>query len=73
MPIKDVNSPVNTSNTGRKLSGNIPGFSSGAKSDPGRVDGPRFDNVQPQSQHRAATHQEQPIPSSSPVVIGPED
>ena len=73
MPAREVNSSVNTRNTRSKLSGNIPGFSPGAKSDPGRVGGPRFDNAQPQPQHRAATHQETPIPSSTPVVIGPED
>ena len=73
MPEKEVNSPVNTRNTGSKLSGNIPGFSPGAKSDPGREGGPRFDNVQPQPQHRTATHQETPVPSATPVVIGPED
>src|SRR5262249_34242822 len=38
MPEKDVNSPVNTRNTTSKLSGNIPGFSPGAKSAPGRGD-----------------------------------
>ena len=74
MPEKEVNSPVNTRNTGSKLSGNIPGSSPGAKSDPGREGGPRFDNVQPQPQHRTATHQEEPpIPSSTPVVTGPEE
>ena len=73
MPEKEVNSPVNTHNTGSKLSCNIRGFSPGSKSDPGRVDGPRFDNVQPQPQHRAATHQETPVASSTPIVTGPED
>jgi len=71
MPEREVCRPVNTRNTGSKLRGNIPGFSPGAKSDPGRVGGPRFDNVQPHPQHRAATHQETPVPSATPVVIGP--
>jgi hypothetical protein len=73
MPEREVNSPVNTRNTGSKLSGNIPGFSPGAKSDPGRVEGPQFDNAQPLPQHRTATHKETPVPSSIPVTIGPED
>jgi len=73
MPEKEVNSPVNTRNTGSKLSGNIPGFSPGARSDPGRVGGPTFD-APPEPQHRTATHQEEPpIPSSTPVVTGPEE
>jgi hypothetical protein len=38
MAERDVNSPVNTRNTTSKLSGNIPGFSPGAKSDPSRGD-----------------------------------
>jgi hypothetical protein len=38
MPEKEVNSPVNTRNTASKLSGNIRGFSPGAKSDPSRGD-----------------------------------
>lgn len=71
MPEREVNSPVNTRNTTSKLSGNIPGFSPGAKTDPGREGGPKFDSVQPQ--HRTATHQETPVPSATPVVIGPED
>jgi hypothetical protein len=77
MPEKEVNSPVNTRNTGSKLSGNIPGSSPGAKSDPGREGGPRFDNVQPQPQpqrrDRVATHQEPSVPGSMPIVTGPEE
>jgi hypothetical protein len=38
MAEREVNSPVNTRNTASKLSGNIRGFSPGAKSDPGRGD-----------------------------------
>jgi hypothetical protein len=38
MAERDVNSPVNSRNTASKLRGNIPGFSPGAKSAPGRGD-----------------------------------
>jgi hypothetical protein len=38
MAEREVNSPVNSRNTTSKLSGNIPGFSPGAKSAPGRGD-----------------------------------
>lgn len=38
MAEREVNSPVNSRNTTSKLSGNIPGFSPGAKSAPGRSD-----------------------------------
>jgi hypothetical protein len=38
MAEREVNSPVNSRNTTSKLSGNIPGFSPGAKSDPSRGD-----------------------------------
>jgi hypothetical protein len=34
MGISDVNSPVNSANKASRLSGNIPGFSPGARSDP---------------------------------------
>ena len=78
MSIKDVNCPVNTANTGSKLGDNIPGSSPGAKSVPGREDARAAHSVSPQSQLRApqprtASHQEQPIPGSTPVTIGPED
>jgi len=80
MPEREVNSPVNTRNTTSKLRSNLP-LSPGARSDPGRLEGPRFDNAQPELQpeplpqrrDRTATHQEDPIPSSMPVTTGPED
>jgi len=74
MPEREVNSPVNTRNTGSKLRSNLP-LSPGARSDPGREGGPRFDNAQPEPQRRdrTAAHQEPPIPSSTPVTIGPEE
>jgi hypothetical protein len=72
MPEREVVSPV--TRKGSKV-GSVSGqpLSPGARSDPGRVGGPKFDSVPPQPQHRAATHQEQPIPSSTPVTIGPEE
>ena len=70
MGISEVISPV--TRRGSKVASGQP-LSPGARSDPGREGGPRFDNVQPQPQHRAATHQETPVPSAMPVVIGPED
>ena len=72
MPIKDVNSPVNTCNTGSKLRSSLP-LSPGARNDPRRVGGPKFDSAPSEPQRRTATHQEVPVPSSTPVVTGPED
>jgi hypothetical protein len=73
MSEREVNSPVNTRNTASKLSGNIRGSSPGAKSDPGRAEGPKFDSVPRQPSHaRTSVHQEQPIPSSTPVVTAEE-
>jgi len=74
MPEREVNSPVNTRYTGSKV-GSISGkpLSPGARSDPGREGGPRFDNVQPEPQpqrrDRTTAHQEDPIPSSTPVTL----
>jgi len=70
-----VNSPVNTRNTMSKLRSNQP-LSPGARSDPGRAGGPRFDAGVPTSQLRAtrSAHQEEPpIPGSTPVVVGPAE
>jgi hypothetical protein len=75
MPEREVNSPVNTRNTMSKLSSNRP-LSPGARSNPGRVEGPKFDAV-PTSQLRTtrAAHQEEPaIPAGATTqVTGPED
>jgi len=70
MGISEVCSPV--TRRGSKVASGQP-LSPGARSDPGREGGPKFDSVPPQPQHRAATHQEPSIPSSTPVVVGPED
>ena len=71
MGITEVCSPV--SRKGSKVGSGQP-LSPGARSDPGRVEGPRFDSVPPQPSHaRASMHQEDPIPGSTPVTIGPED
>jgi hypothetical protein len=66
MGISDVCSPV--SRKGSKVGSGQP-LSPGARSAPGD----RQDSVPPQPQHRASTHQEQPIPGSTPVTIGPEE
>jgi hypothetical protein len=77
MPEREVNSPVNTRYTGSKVGsiGSKP-LSPGARSDPGRVEGPKFDAV-PTSQLRTtrAAHQEEPPipPSSTTVTVGPEE
>jgi hypothetical protein len=76
MPEREVESPVNTRNTTSKLTSNLP-LSPGARSNPGRAEGPRFDNAVPQSQLRTtrAAHQEEPAipPSSTTVTVGPEE
>ena len=70
--ISDVYSPV--SRKGSKISGGQP-MSPGARSAPGRGDQTEPPGAQPQLQRRdrVATHQEPPIPSSTPVTIGPEE
>lgn len=70
MGISEACSPV--TRKGSKIASGQP-LSPGARSNPSRVEGPKFDSVPPQPQHRAATHQETPIPSSTPVVVGPKD
>jgi len=66
MPIKDVCSPV--SRKGSKVGAPQP-LMPGARSAPGE----RHDSVPPQPAHgRTASHQEQPVPASTPVTIGPE-
>jgi len=70
MGISEVCSPV--TRKGSKVGSGQP-LSPGARSDPGREGGPKFDAVQLQPQHRTATHQETPVPSSTPVTIGPEE
>ena len=74
MGISDVSSPV--SRKGSKV-GSISGtpLSPGARSTPGRGDQTEPPAAEPQLQRRdrAAAHQEQPIPGSTPVTIGPEE
>jgi hypothetical protein len=74
MPEREVNSPVNTRNTASKVGSGQP-MSPGAQSAPGRRDQIEAPSVQPELQRRdrVAVHQEDPIPSSTPVTIGPED
>jgi len=68
MGISDVISPV--TRKGSKIASGQP-MSPGERSAPGRVDETEAPAAEPQLQRRdrAAVHQEQPIPASSPVVI----
>jgi len=72
MGISEVSSPV--SRKGSKVDSGQP-LSPGARSAPGRVDQTEAPAAEPELQRRdrAAAHQEQPIPSSTPVTVGPED
>ena len=72
MGISDVCSPA--SRKGSKVASGQP-LSPGARSAPGRVDQTGVPAAEPQLQRRdrAATHQEPPVPSSTPVVVGPEE
>jgi hypothetical protein len=72
MGISDVCSPV--TRKGSKVASGQP-MSPGARSDPSsRGDQGGAPSVQPELQRRdrVATHQETPVPSSTPVVVGPE-
>ena len=71
MPEREVCSPVNTRNTGSKLRGNIRGFSPGAKSDPGRVGGPRFDNVPAQPSHARVSLSSNAQEPAEVTIVGP--
>jgi len=72
MGISDVCSPV--SRKGSKAGSSQP-MSPGARSAPGRRDQTEAPAAEPQLQRRdrAAVHQEPPIPTSTPVTIGPEE
>jgi hypothetical protein len=74
MGISDVVSPI--TRKGSKV-GSISGqpLSPGARSAPGRGDQTEPPAAEPQLQRRdrAAAHQEPPIPSSTPVTVGPEE
>jgi hypothetical protein len=65
----EVQSPV--SRKGSKVGCNPP-LSPGARSDPGRDGGPKFDSVPSQSAH-VSRHTEPPLPSSSATVIGSDE
>ena len=68
MPEKEVCSPVNTrSPTSHKLSGNIPGSSPGARSNPSRG---RTDSIQPQPAHARVSLSSGEEPASL-EIIGP--
>ena len=73
MGISDVCSPI--SRKGSKVGSGQP-MSPGARSDPSsRGDQTEAPAAEPQLQRRdrAAAHQEPPIPSSTPVTVGPEE
>ena len=72
MGISDVASPI--TRKGSKVGSRQP-LSPGARSDPSRRDQTEAPSIQPEPQRRdrVATHQAPPIPSSTPVVTGPED
>ena len=72
MGISDVVSPI--SRKGSKVGSGQP-LSPGARSAPGRVGQTEAPAAEPELQRRdrVATHQEQPIPGSTPVTIGPEE
>lgn len=65
----EVQSPV--SRRGSKVGSNQP-LSPGARSDPGRAEGPKFDSVPPQQSH-VSRHAEPPLPGATTNVVGPED
>ena len=71
MPEQEVCSPV--SRKGSKVGSGQP-LSPGARSNPSRSEGPKFDSIPPQPTHGGTSrHSEPPIPSSTTTVIGPED
>ena len=72
MGISDVASPV--TRKGSKVGSRQP-LSPGARSDPSRRDQTEAPSIQPEPQRRdrAVSHQEPPIPGSTPVTVGPED
>jgi hypothetical protein len=72
MGICEVVSPI--SRKGSKVGSGQP-LSPGARSDPSRRDQAEAPSIQPEPQRRdrVATHQEPPIPSSTPVTVGPGD
>jgi hypothetical protein len=66
--VKEVCSPINVK--GGKTSGNIPGSSPGAFSNPSRGD--RKDSIPPQPAHGTSRHSEEPKVGEVKVT-GPED
>jgi hypothetical protein len=68
MPIKEVCSPI--SRPGSKLSGNIPGSSPGAKSNPSGASGARFDSVPAQASHTRMSLSEEGRPTEV-TIVGP--
>ena len=71
MAEKEVESPV--TRKGSKVGSGQP-LSPGARSSPSRATGPQVDSVPPQSSPGGVSrHNEPPLPTSTPTVIGPED
>ena len=68
MAEREVNSPVNTRHPSSKVSGNIPGFSPGAKSAPGRSDQATSHEPEPPLHERTVQEADQP---AEPGTTGP--
>jgi hypothetical protein len=68
--IKDVDSPVNTANTGSKVGSGQP-KSPGAFSSPGRVGGARFDSVPPQSSRARVSLSSNAQEPAEVTIVGP--
>jgi hypothetical protein len=67
----DVESPV--SRKGSKVGSGQP-MSPGARSSPSRGGGPQTDSIPPQPSHGGASrHSEDPLPSATTTVVGPEE
>ena len=68
MAEREVNSPVNSRNVTSRLSGNIPGFSPGAKSDPSRGDQATSHEPEPPLHERTVQQGAEP---AEPGTTGP--
>jgi hypothetical protein len=70
MGISEVVSPV--TRRGSKVASGQP-LSPGARSDPGREGGPKFDNVQPSLSTARRLTKKPRFQALRPMVVGPED
>jgi hypothetical protein len=69
MGISEVVSPVTRG--GSKVSGNIPGSSPGATSNPSRAGGVRFDSVPPQPSHARVSLSSNAQEPAEVTIVGP--